>query len=67
MSMNFLIEKTSLRSQAHWLVAQKSQRTTKTSQRACLPQRIDRKTMQQIYMSNLKTRQKINSQPLTAS
>jgi len=28
-----------LRSQAHWLVARKIQRTTKTSQRACLPQR----------------------------
>jgi hypothetical protein len=28
-----------LRSQAHCLVAQKSQRTTKTSQRACLPER----------------------------
>lgn len=39
MSMNFLIKKTTLRSQAHWLVSQKSQRTTKTSQRACLPQR----------------------------
>ncbi len=33
-----------LRSQAHCLVAQKSLRTTKTSQRACLPQRTaDRK------------------------
>jgi len=33
-----------LRSQAHWLVARKSQRTTKTSQRACLPKRTtDRK------------------------
>lgn len=39
MSMNFLIKKTSLRSQAHWLVAQKNQHTTKTSQRACLPKR----------------------------
>lgn len=28
-----------LRSQAHWLVARKSQRTTKTYQRACLPKR----------------------------
>lgn len=28
-----------LRSQAHCLVAQKSQHTTKTSQRACLPKR----------------------------
>jgi hypothetical protein len=33
-----------LHSQAHWLVARKSQYTTKTSQRACLSKRTaDRK------------------------
>jgi hypothetical protein len=32
-----------LRSQAHWLVALKSQRTIKTNQRACLPKRTDRR------------------------
>jgi len=35
------------RSQTHWQVAQKADTRIKTGQRVCLPQRTERKTIQQ--------------------